>query len=210
MSKMPIPPERIIVAPAVREPQIETLCRAWSDFFECETNGRSVMAYKFDEQIEAILQSVELNPDWQRRIVQFAVQGEEGPDPKEILEKRRSVSRAYAEGAFADGEFEQRLVEIDALIARTPVTGFPTLEEVAALFQSIPALWMEATLHERRQLLNPLIERVYVDMDSKLLGAITPVPAFRTVLDAAMVRTDGSPAVLLTEEDLEQGQVRSW
>ena len=111
---------------------------------ECETNGRSVMAYKFDGQIAAILQSVELNPDWQRRIVQLTVQGKEGPDPKEILEKRRRVSRAYAEGAFTDGEFEQKLAEIDALIARTPVTDFPTLEEAAALFQNIPALWMEA------------------------------------------------------------------
>ena len=86
------------------------------------------------EQIAAVLQSVELNLDWQRRIVQLTVQGQEGPHPREILEKRRRISRAYAEGAFTDGEFEQKLVEIDALLAKTPVTDLPTLEEAAELF----------------------------------------------------------------------------
>ena len=153
------------------------------------------------EQIAAVLQSVELNPDWQRRIVQLTVQGQEGPHPREILEKRRRISRAYAEGAFTDGEFEQKLAEIDALLAKTPVTDLPTLEEAAELFQNIPALWMEATLQERRQLLNPLIERVYVDLETKLIGAIVPVAAFRTVLDTAMSRTNCSDVLLLTEED---------
>jgi len=178
--------------------------------FECETNGRSVMAYRFDEQIGAILQSVELNPDWQRRIIQLTVQDQEGPDPREIQEKRRRISRAYAEGAFTDGEFEERLAEIDALMARTSVTDLPTLEEAAELFQNLPTLWTEATPPERRQPLNPLIERVYVDMESKLVGAITPVPAFRAVLDAAIQRVDGSKALLLTEGELDQTKVWSW
>ena len=178
--------------------------------FECETNGRSVMAHRFDQQIGAILQSVELNPDWQRRIIQLTVQDQEGPDPREILEKRRRISRAYAEGAFTDREFDQKLAELDALVAKTPVTDLPTLGEAAELFQNLPALWTEATPQERRQLLNPLIERVYVDMESKLVGAIAPVPAFRTVLDAAIQRVDGSTAILLTDEELQQTKVWSW
>ena len=177
---------------------------------ECETNGRSVMAYRFDDQIGAIFQSIELNPDWQRRIAQLTVQSKEGPNPKEILEKRRRISRAYAEGAFTDREFEQKLAEIDALMARMPVTNLPDLEEAAELFQNLPALWEEAIPQERRQLLNPLIERVYVDMEAKLIGAITPVPTFRTLLDAAIQRNNSSTAVLLTQDALEQCQVWSW
>ncbi len=95
-------------------------------------------------------------------------------------------------------------------MARTPVTDLPTLEEAAELFQNIPALWMEATPQERRQLLNPLIERVYVDLETKLIGAIVPVAAFRTVLDTAMSGTNCSDVLLLTEEELEQSQVWSW
>lgn len=78
------------------------------------------------------------------------------------------------------------------------MTDLPTLEEAAELFQKIPALWMEATLQERRQLLNPLIERVYVDMESKLIGAMVPIATFRTVLDAAIQKIDRSDVVLLT------------
>ncbi len=140
----------------------------------------------------------------------ITIQGEEGPDPREIQEKRRRISRAYAEGAFTDGEFEQKLAEIDAMMSKTPVTDMPTLEEAAELFQNLPALWTEATPQERRQLLNPLIERVYVDMGSKLIGAITPVPAFRTVLDSAMERTQDSSALLFSAQDTDLGEVWSW
>ncbi len=178
--------------------------------FECETKGRSVMAYRLDEQIGAILQSIDLNPDWQRRIIRLTVQGQEGPDPREIQEKRRRISRAYAEGAFSDREFDEKLAELDGLMAKTRVTELPTLEEAAELFQNLPELWTEATTQERRQLINPLIERVYVDMESKLVGAITPVPAFRTVLDAAIQRVEGSRALLITEEELDQTKVWSW
>jgi len=168
------------------------------------------MAYRLDEQIGAILQSIDLNPDWQRRIIRLTVQGQEGPDPREIQEKRRRISRAYAEGAFSDREFDEKLAELDGLMAKTRVTELPTLEEAAELFQNLPELWTEATTQERRQLINPLIERVYVDMESKLVGAITPVPAFRTVLDVAIQRVEGSRALLLTEEELDQTKVWSW
>ena len=83
------------------------------------------MANKFDEQIGAILQSVELNPDWQRRIIKLTIQDKEGPDPREIQEKRRRISRAYAEGAFTDREFEERLVELDRLMDKTSFTDLP-------------------------------------------------------------------------------------
>ena len=111
--------------------------------FECETNGRSVMANKFDDQIGTIFKSIELSPDWQRRIVQLTTNVKEGPNPKEILDSRHRLSLAYAEGAFTHIEFEERLSEINALMAKTPATNLPTVEEAAELFQNLPSLWRE-------------------------------------------------------------------
>ena len=65
-------------------------------------------------------------------------------------------------------------------------------------------MWERSRVDERRQLLDPLIERLYVDIDSGLLGALTPTPAFRDLLDHAMQRTEASRAVLLTSEELRQ------
>ena len=60
----------------------------------------------------------------------------------------------------------------------------------------LPAMWEGATPDERRRLLAPLIERVYVDVDSKRISGIVPAPAFRTLLDRAMQRTADCSAVL--------------
>ncbi|HZA21312.1 MAG TPA: recombinase family protein, partial [Dehalococcoidia bacterium] len=177
---------------------------------ECMTNGRSIMAKKVDEQVKEILTSVELLPEWQTEMTRLAVANKEGPDPKELQEKRRRISRAYAEGAFSDAEYEAKLAEIDAQLRLTNPMELPTLEEAARLFEDIPQIWEEATPEERRKLLSPLVERVYVDMEFSMIGAIRPVLAFRQLLEGAMSRAESSAAMLLSEDDAERLQVWSW
>ena len=80
----------------------------------------------------------------------------------------------------------------------------PTLSEAALLFENIPQLWKEATPEERRKLISPLIERVYVDIDSRLVGAIAPVPAFRTLLENAMARSESAAVLLLSQDETER------
>jgi hypothetical protein len=86
----------------------------------------------------------------------------------------------------------------------------PTLEEAARLFEGIPQLWEEATPEERRKLLSPLVERVYVDLECSMIGAIVPVPGFRRLLEGAMSRAESSAAMLLSEDDAERLEVWSW
>ena len=136
--------------------------------FECDTNGRSVIAHRVDDQIGAIIQAVELAPEWRSRMIRSAVNSEEGPDPRELQERRRRLSRAYADGAFTETEYDEKLAEVDMLMRRSDVVELPTIQEAAELFGNIPELWAEATPEERRLLLSPLIERVYVDMDTRL------------------------------------------
>jgi hypothetical protein len=177
---------------------------------QCMTNGRSIMAMGVDEQVKAILTSVELLPEWRTEMARLAVANKEGPDPKELQEKRRRVSRAYAEGAYSDAEFQAKLDEIDEQLRLTNPMELPTLEEAAQLFESIPQIWEEATPEERRKLLSPLIERVYVDMECSMIGAIRPVLAFRKLLEGAMSRADSSAAMLLSEDETEGLEVWSW
>jgi hypothetical protein len=84
------------------------------------------------------------------------------------------------------------------------------VEEAAELFQNIEILWKEATPEERRRLISPLIERrVYVDMDLKLIGAITPTPAFRGLIQCA-IKKSHSKVSILTDADEERLDVWSW
>lgn len=177
---------------------------------ECVTNGRSIMSHTVDEQIEAILEAVELRDEWRQRMAELVTAEFGRPDPRELTRQRVRLARAYADGAFTDGEYETRLAEIDNRIRETTDVGLPTLEEAAALFKQVHELWREATPEERRKLISPLIERVYVDMETRRIGAITPVPAFRTLLEEATIRTNHSDVILLSLGDVERLDVWSW
>ena len=84
------------------------------------------MAKKVDDQIEEILTSVRLLPDWQSEMVRLVLANTEIPDIRGLEEKRRSISRAYADGAFNDTEYGARLAKIDAKLRLTNPVGFPT------------------------------------------------------------------------------------
>jgi hypothetical protein len=82
-------------------------------------------------------------------------------------------------------------------------------EEAAALLSNLEGLWEEATAEERRKLVSPLIERAYVDMDLKLVGAITPMPAYRALLQCAVRKSDANIFVA-SQHELEELGVWSW
>ena len=174
---------------------------------ECDTNGRSIMAKAVDEQIEAILTSVELRPRWRDEMARLATTSASEPETKALKDKRRRLSRAYAEGAFNDNEYEEKLAEIDARLRLNENVELPTLEEAASLFGDIPQLWEEATSEERRRLISPIVERVYVDMDSRRIGAIVPAAGFRQLLVGAMVQAGNPAAMLLSEDDTDRQHV---
>ena len=150
---------------------------------ECSTNNRSIMAKRVDEQIETILTSVQLVPDWRDRMARLTVANYDQSDIKGLKEKRKRLSRAYADGAFNDTEYDARLADIDAKLRLTSPFELPTLEEAAELFEDIPQFWKEAAPEERRKLISPLIERVYVDMETGRIGAIVPEAGFRRLLE---------------------------
>ena len=177
---------------------------------QCETNNRSIMAKKVDEQIEAILTSVELRPEWRDEMAKLAIASVEGPTPKQLKDKRRRLSRAYAEGAFNDKEYEEKLAEIDVRLRLTENVELPTLEEAASLFEDIPQLWEEATPEERRKLISPIVERVYVDMESSMIGAIVPTTGFRRLLEGAMMTAENPAVILLSEDESDRLKVWSW
>jgi hypothetical protein len=110
--------------------------------------------------------------------------------------QRRRVGRAYADGAFDEAEYATRLEEIDARIAGVEVVAGPELEPVAALVADLGRLWECATAAERQLLLEPLIDRAYIDLDTKSLVRVAPAPAFGALLRAAARRTKRGRAAI--------------
>ena len=176
---------------------------------DCFTNGRSAMAEPFDEQIGNILRSVELPCEWRNRMAQLAMSEYSGPSTNDLRAKRKRLGIAFVDGAIGQAEYNRRKADIEAQTKEANSVVPPSIEDAVELFQHIESLWKEATREECRRLLRPLIERVHVDMDLKLVGAITPTPAFRALLQCA-VRKSGSDVVLASHDDMERLGVWSW
>ena len=170
----------------------------------CRTNGRSVLAERIDWQVAEIWRAVEFPADWRDRVATIASRPHEGPDVAALTEKRRRLARAYADGAFRDGEYAARVRNLDQQIRAAAEACAPSYEEAATLFADLPALWERADDAERRRLLRPLIERAYLDIDSGFIGGITPTPGFEILLEHALTRAESSRVVILTAEETRQ------
>jgi hypothetical protein len=177
----------------------------------CETNNRATVARPLDEQIGKIIGGVELDPEWRCRMAQLATAKRGGPDLATLQDQRRRLGRAYADGAFSEAEYEARAASIDSRIRQATTVVAPALEQAVALFEDVPGLWEDATLEERRRLLRPLVERVYVDITTKRVGAIVPAPGFRLLLENAAKKASrfASP-LLIPWEEAERLDVWTW
>ena len=80
----------------------------------------------------------------------------------------------------------------------------PSIEEAADLLDDLPGMWREALPEERRRLVAPLIDRVYLDLKTKKIAGIKPKPGFGEILAHATTDT-GNPTALLLSPDKTQG-----
>ena len=176
----------------------------------CDTNNTASISAPIDDQIGAIIESIHLPADWQQRMTAVAAGERPRVDVAKLQDKRRRLARAFADGGFSESEYTTRLAEIDRTIADATPTTPVAVEDVAALFADVKQLWAEATPAERRTLIEPLIERAYIDLQEKMIGAITPVPAFATLLEHAIEQSCRSSVVLIGPDELERQQCWSW
>ena len=157
-----------------------------------------------------IIHSLGLREDWRERMAKLACQEYEGPSASDLTERRRRLVRAYADGGFGDLEYQHRLSEIEGLINQAQPTTLPIVEEAVALFNNIPLLWSEATTEERRALINPLIRRVYVDLETKEVAVLIPEPPFEALLRSAIEKSPDAPVLLASIDELKNEDTWSW
>ncbi len=166
----------------------------------CDTNRRALVAPPIDAQVGDIFRSIELRPDWLEEIAQIAGR-DEGPSRPRLVEKKKRLARAYADGGYTLADYEARMVALDAEIRLSEDATPVEVTDIAALLGDLPALWLEATADERRALLAPLIDGAFVDVESRRITGIDPKPAFRTLVDAATQRAVDFSAVLLAPRE---------
>ena len=172
---------------------------------ECTTNNRSIIAEEIDGQIAAIFHSLNLASDWQQKMAALAVKDYHGLSPEALKDKRQRICRAYADGGYSFEEYNRRLDEINRQMREASGMTQLAYTEAIELFKNITVLWQEATTEERRRLVGSLIETAFVDLEEKRVAAISPTPAFRTLIGEAIDITPGASIQLIPVE--KQGNV---
>ena len=169
----------------------------------CVTNGNSVIAHRVDPQIGEIISALKLHPKWREKILEVATTGRPRMDVGALQEQRKRIARAYGDGAYSDEDYQRRLEDLDAKILAALPVSLPTVEVAAELLDDLLGLWREALLEERRKLVVPLVDRVYLDLKTKKIAGIKPKPGFEELLGNAVYRSNQSNCALLSRDEVE-------
>jgi site-specific DNA recombinase len=143
-----------------------------------------------DEQVGEIIESIKLDPSWERRmagIVDTLDQRAQVEAERQTLEQRlRRLAKAYVDGYVdeEDYEFQQRVLksQLDSLV----IPEERSTLQAGQLLENLPLLWSKANLEERHTILNGFLDCVYVDITkpARLVG-IRPKPQFVELLKFA-------------------------
>gem|GEM_PF-6314246 len=144
-----------------------------------------------------IFYSLEVAPDWRQKMAELVVKNSGVPSLAVLRDKRRRLSRAYADGAYSEDEYNRRLTEIDFQMRQANGAAKPEFEEALALFADIPSFWSEATADEKGKLLQSVIETVFIDLREKRVLAVRPTPALKALYGKAIGLTRGAKMRLI-------------
>src|SRR5690606_20468426 len=67
----------------------------------------------------------------------------------------------------------------------------------ATLLGDLSTLWREAQPEERRRLVAPLLNGVFIDVESRMIAGLLPREPFRALLECAVDQVEGAPVVIL-------------
>ena len=173
---------------------------------ECPADGRSIPCDIPDEQVGRIISAIVLPESWMDRVLARIHLADEvkrvAHERKETEQRLKRLGQVYLDGIIPEPEYHRQKRLLHDALASLVVPGVDAAEEAGRLLESLPELWQQADLSERRRLLLTMLDAIYVDtVEERSIVAIRPKPAFLPLFQVATTR-EGSGVVLLTEADL--------
>ena len=175
----------------------------------CIADGKSVACAVPDGQIDEIIKAIVLPDAWLDRVL-AQVHGQD--EVQRIADERRGVNdrlrrlgRAYVDGLYDDGSYRREKHRLEDQLAALVIPGIDAAKEAGRMLDDLPQLWAGATLAERHELLATMLDAVYIDpVDARAVVAIRPKPAFRALLELAVMWAESKLALVIQEADAEK------
>ena len=178
---------------------------------ECPHANQSIRMELADEQVLALLGGLRLPDDWQNEIeARLRTTDEAGQIEKrrtQLRENIRRLGRAYTSGGMDDDEYAGKLAKAQEELAGLVVPNTGHLLEVGLQIETLAEYLAEATVGERAELCQLLLEAVYIDLEQGRVVRLKPnAPLqvlFALVAETMGWKTDGQGGLRLPKPPKE-------
>ncbi|MFQ6029037.1 MAG: recombinase family protein [Dehalococcoidia bacterium] len=158
-----------------------------------------------DAQMGRIVQAIALPEVWQDRLLARLQLEEEVKrverERKATEQRLKRLGQVYLDELMDYEEYRRQKRQLEEKLGSLVVPGIEAAQEAGKLLETLPQLWEEADLGERRQILMTMLEAVYVEtVDERSVVALQPKPAFQALFQLATTR-EGSGVVLYPENE---------
>ena len=182
-----------------------TYYRQQANVHDCPMGETSVPCKVIDRQVEDVVTSLRLEPNWRETIIQRVIALSErervAGERRQAEGRLKRLGRAFIDGFISERAYEAERGQLEARLASLVTPEVDVAVEAGALLDQIQELWREATTDERHNLLVGMIDAVYVDMSARKVVGITPKgpfkEAFRSLEGNLLVPPEEADHVLL-------------
>jgi len=186
---------------------------------DCPAGGGSIPCGEADAQIGALMEALILPDAWMDRVLakiqMDGVVRDVQAERVQVDARLKRLGKTYVDGLVSDVDYERQKRALEEKLAGLVIPEVDAAKAAGQLLENLPALWKKATAEERRRLLLPMLESVYVDAkEEHRVVAIKPKPPFRPLFEIATTR-EGSGVILTNEaparlDEADAGVMCSW
>lgn len=151
----------------------------------CRKPQRPFRADRLEEEFGEIVKQLRLPADWRERVNQMLDQKGKHKnvenERKRIRERLERIKWLYAQGDLSEREYARERDDLKGQLAGMKSPQEREVLDAGALLENLAAIWEEATIVERREMVLTLITRIECDPETKRIVSLQPRPAFVTL-----------------------------
>ena len=167
---------------------------------ECHFAGRSFSGRDVNAQVDQLFSNFRLRESWRETVINRHISN---ADVNRIQAQRNGIEAKlqrydvqYEMGRLSETEYRSRVTRDIEELDRLQLPETDDLEKAGELLEDFGQIWSDATRHEQNELLQLIIDAVYIDPDNRSVVTILPKGPFAGPIREMVERAD-----LRLEED---------
>ena len=161
---------------------------------ECHFAGRSFSGRDVNAQVDQLFSNFRLRENWRETVIDRHISNADvnriQAQRDEIEAKLQRYDVQYEMGRLSETEYRSRVTRDIEELDRLQLPETDDLEKTGELLGDFGQIWSGATRHEQNELLQLILDAVYIDPDNRSLVTIDPKGAFAGPIREMLERAD--------------------